>query len=101
MVLLIGSGTGCGIYAKLANEAARNNCAPGFLIEVGSSRANTNNVPFTFRWMLKKAQEWNLISAVPVIKLVEVWPGTIHRSLKEEVQEREHLVALPGIEPGV
>lgn len=38
---------------------------------VGSSPANTNNALRTLRRMLKKAQEWNLISIVPVIKLVE------------------------------
>lgn len=39
--------------------------------KVGSSPANTNNALRTLRRMLKKAQEWNLVSAVPVIKLVE------------------------------
>ncbi len=39
--------------------------------KVGSSPANTNNALRTVRRMLKKAQEWNLISTTPVIKLVE------------------------------
>src|SRR2546430_12079039 len=37
----------------------------------GSSAANTNNALRTFRRMLKKAQEWQLLSTVPVVKLVE------------------------------
>lgn len=37
----------------------------------GSSPANTNNVLRTLRRMLKKAQEWELLSKVPVVKLVE------------------------------
>src|SRR5664279_632235 len=38
---------------------------------VGSSPANTNNALRTLRRMLKKAQEWELIGSVPVVKLVE------------------------------
>jgi integrase len=37
----------------------------------GSSAANTNNALRTLRRMLKKAQEWELLFRVPVIKLVE------------------------------
>ena len=37
----------------------------------GSSPANTNNALRTLRRMLKKAQEWQLLSTVPIIKLVE------------------------------
>ncbi len=37
----------------------------------GSSAANTNNALRTLRRMLKKAQEWQLLSAVPIVKLVE------------------------------
>src|SRR5258708_20159032 len=37
----------------------------------GSSPANTNNALRTLRRMLKKAQEWQLLSAVPVGKLME------------------------------
>lgn len=37
----------------------------------GSSAANTNNALRTLRRMLKKAQEWQLLSTVPVVKLVE------------------------------
>ena len=39
--------------------------------EVGNSPANTNNALRTLRHMLKKAQEWGLISTTPAIKLVE------------------------------
>ena len=38
---------------------------------VGSSPANTNNALRTLRRMLKKAQAWDLIRSVPVVKLVE------------------------------
>jgi hypothetical protein len=38
---------------------------------VGSSPANTNNALRTLRRMLKRAQEWNLIQAVPKVQLVE------------------------------
>lgn len=41
-----------------------------FTIE-GSSAAHTNNALRTLRRMLKKAQEWQLLSAVPLVKLVE------------------------------
>jgi site-specific recombinase XerD len=37
----------------------------------GSSPANTNNALRTLRRMLKKAQEWQLLSAVAVVKLME------------------------------
>src|SRR5271157_3098713 len=37
----------------------------------GSSAANTNNALRTLRRMLKKAHEWQLLSMVPVVKLVE------------------------------
>ena len=37
----------------------------------GSSAANTNNALRTLRRMLKKAHEWQLLSTVPVVKLVE------------------------------
>lgn len=37
----------------------------------GSSPANTNNALRTLRRMLRKAHEWELISRVPIIKLVE------------------------------
>src|SRR5258708_17298085 len=37
----------------------------------GSSAANTNNALRTLRRMLKKAQEWQLLSTVPIVKLVE------------------------------
>jgi len=37
----------------------------------GSSPANTNNALRTLRRMLKKAQEWQLLSTVPIVKLVE------------------------------
>jgi hypothetical protein len=37
----------------------------------GSSPANTNNALRTPRRMLKKAQEWQLLSTVPIVKLVE------------------------------
>ena len=37
----------------------------------GSSAANTNNSLRTLRRMLKKAHEWELLSTVPVVKLVE------------------------------
>lgn len=37
----------------------------------GSSAANTNNALRTLRRMLKKAHEWQLLSAVPIVKLVE------------------------------
>ena len=37
----------------------------------GSSPANTNNALRTLRRMLKKAQEWELVSIVPIVKLVE------------------------------
>ena len=37
----------------------------------GSSPANTNNALRTLRRMLKKAQEWQLLSAVPIVKLME------------------------------
>jgi len=37
----------------------------------GKSAANTNNALRTLRRMLKKAQEWQLLSAVPVVKLME------------------------------
>jgi site-specific recombinase XerD len=37
----------------------------------GSSAANTNNALRTLRRMLKKAQEWQLLSDVPVVKLME------------------------------
>src|SRR5258708_23447878 len=37
----------------------------------GSSPANTNNALRTLRRMLKKAQEWQLLSPVPVVKLME------------------------------
>jgi integrase len=37
----------------------------------GSSPANTNNALRTLRRMLKKAHEWELISKVPIVKLVE------------------------------
>lgn len=40
-------------------------------IEVGKSPANTNNALRTLRRMLKKAKEWDLIAATPVVKLVE------------------------------
>ncbi len=35
------------------------------------SAANTNNALRTLRLMLKKAHEWQLLSAVPIVKLVE------------------------------
>src|SRR5450755_4683549 len=38
---------------------------------VGSSPANTNNALRTLRRMLKRAQEWKLIQAVPKVQLVE------------------------------
>jgi integrase len=41
------------------------------LIIQGSSAANANNALRTLRRMLKKAQEWQLLSAVPVVKLME------------------------------
>lgn len=41
------------------------------LMVQGSSPANTNNALRTLRRMLKKAQEWQLLSAVPVLKLME------------------------------
>lgn len=37
----------------------------------GSSPANTNNALRTLRRMLRKAYEWELISRVPIIKMVE------------------------------
>jgi site-specific recombinase XerD len=37
----------------------------------GSSAANTNNALRTLRRMLKKAHEWQLLSVVPIVKLVE------------------------------
>ena len=37
----------------------------------GSSAANTNNALRTLRRMLKKAQEWQLLSTLPIVKLVE------------------------------
>jgi integrase len=37
----------------------------------GSSAANTNNALRTLRRLLKKAHEWQLLSSVPVVKLVE------------------------------
>jgi integrase len=37
----------------------------------GKSAANTNNALRTLRRMLKKAQEWQLLSAVPIVKLME------------------------------
>src|SRR2546422_4049329 len=37
----------------------------------GSSAANTNNALRTLRRMLKTAQEWQLLSTVPIVKLVE------------------------------
>jgi integrase len=37
----------------------------------GSSAANTNNALRTLRRMLKKAQEWEVLPVVPVVKLVE------------------------------
>jgi len=37
----------------------------------GSSAANTDNALRTLRRMLKKAQEWQLLSTVPIVKLVE------------------------------
>jgi integrase len=37
----------------------------------GKSPANTNNALRTLRRMLKKAQEWELVSTVPIVKLVE------------------------------
>jgi integrase len=37
----------------------------------GASAANTNNALRTLRRMLRKAHEWQLLSAVPVVKLVE------------------------------
>ncbi|HUE54137.1 MAG TPA: tyrosine-type recombinase/integrase [Terriglobales bacterium] len=37
----------------------------------GSSAANTNNALRTLRRMLKKAQEWQLLSTIPIVKLVE------------------------------
>src|SRR5881392_2903827 len=37
----------------------------------GSSAANTNNALRTLRRMLKKAHEWQLLSTVPIVKLVE------------------------------
>ena len=42
----------------------------GSIIE-GLSAANTNNALRTLRRMLKKAHEWQLLSVVPVVKLVE------------------------------
>ena len=42
----------------------------GSIIE-GLSAANTNNALRTLRRMLKKAHEWQLLSAVPIVKLVE------------------------------
>jgi integrase len=41
------------------------------LMVQGSSPANTNNALRTLRRMLKKAQEWQLLSVVPIIKLME------------------------------
>ena len=38
---------------------------------VGNSPANTNNALRTLRRMLKKAHEWEMIRAVPLVKLVE------------------------------
>ena len=40
-------------------------------LAVGSSPANTNNALRTLRRMLKKAHDWELLSSVPVVKLVE------------------------------
>src|SRR5271165_831166 len=37
----------------------------------GASAANTNNALRTLRRMLKKAYEWQLLSVVPIVKLVE------------------------------
>lgn len=37
----------------------------------GSSAANANNALRTLRRMLRKAHEWQLLSVVPVVKLVE------------------------------
>src|SRR5947208_4961921 len=42
----------------------------GSIIE-GLSAANTNNALRTLRRMLKKAPEWQLLSSVPIVKLVE------------------------------
>src|SRR5258708_30899928 len=53
----------------------------------GSSASNTNNALRTLRRMLKKAQEWQLLSTVPIVKLVEE-------------QGREELVE-PGMEQRV
>src|SRR5258708_2387555 len=41
------------------------------LTSEGASPANTNNAVRTLRRMLKKAQEWQLLSAVAVVKLME------------------------------
>jgi len=41
----------------------------------GSSAANTNNALRTLRRMLKKAQEWQVLSTVPIVKLVEEQGG--------------------------
>jgi hypothetical protein len=37
----------------------------------GSSPANTNNALRTLRRVLKKAREWEIISRVPLVKMVE------------------------------
>jgi len=41
------------------------------LTVTGSSPANTNNALRTLRRMLRKAHEWELISRVPIVKMVE------------------------------
>lgn len=63
-------------------------------LAVGSSPANTNNALRTLRRMLKQAQEWGMIHAVPKIRLVEE-PG---REIMLEPWMEANLLAVMEVE---
>lgn len=62
----------------------------------GSSAANTNNALRTLRRMLKKAHEWQLLSTVPVVKLVEEYG---REELMEPWMEQLLLAVTAGARP--
>src|SRR3989475_10657975 len=62
----------------------------------GSSAANTNNALRTLRRMLKKAQEWQLLSTVPIVKLVEEQG---REELIEPWMEQRLLAGYRGLRP--
>src|ERR1700730_11543134 len=59
----------------------------------GSSAANTNNALRTLRRMLKKAHEWQLLSVVPIVNLVE---EHVREELIEPLMGQQLLIVTTG-----